>query len=101
MNPPEEILDQTHHETLDETPKLTKEETKTKEKDKPKKIRCLVCRKKLGHMIFHCECQGVFCVAHQSAHMHHCPKLFEKQIQRKHALELKNPKVMPTTLVVM
>ena len=87
--------------TLQEAPKEAPKNQETKTKDKPKKIRCLVCRKKLGHMIFHCECHGVFCVSHQSAHMHHCPRLLEKQTQRKHALELKNPKVMPTTLVAM
>lgn len=77
------------------------QESKTKEKEKHKKIRCLVCRKKLGNMIFSCDCQGVFCVAHQSAHMHNCPKLYEKQEKRKQALGEKNPKVVPTTLIAM
>jgi predicted nucleic acid binding AN1-type Zn finger protein len=76
------------------------QETK-KEDVKPKKIRCKVCRKKLGHIVFHCECNGVFCVSHQSAHMHDCPKLSQKQALRKQHIEMNNPKVIPTTLEVI
>ena len=86
--------------TLQEEPK-NQEDTKGTTKEKHKKVRCLVCRKKLGPLRFSCDCQGVFCIALQSAHMHICPNLCEKQAQRKHTLGEKNPKVVPTTLVAM
>ena len=66
-------------------------------KSKPSKIRCAQCRKKVPLISFTCKCQKIFCVAHQSPHVHACVYNYQAEIRDK--IKRTNPKVCPTTLV--
>ena len=74
-----------------------KKEDNPEKKIKKKKHRCSFCNKKLGLLGFACDCKGVFCPLHHSAHSHNCP-LDRKQIS-KDIIEKKNPKVDHSKLV--
>ena len=52
-----------------ESPSLTPTSTTS---TKPKKIRCFVCRKKLGLMPFECKCGLKFCALHRAPETHNC-----------------------------
>ena len=71
------------------------------QKKKKPKIRCSLCRKKLGHIVFHCPCHGTFCVAHQSMHAHNCPNLVAKKEVIRDTIQKMNPECKPKTLEVM
>ena len=82
--------------TLNENMSQKKEFTPEK-KIKKKKNRCSFCNKTLGLLGFACECKGVFCAIHHSAHSHNCP-IDRKQIS-KYIIEKKTPKVDHSKLV--
>ena len=66
-----------------------------------KKIRCSLCRKRLGHIVFHCPCHGTFCIAHQSMHAHNCPNLASQKEIIRNNIQKMNPACKPKTLEVM
>ena len=39
---------------------------------KPKKIKCAICKKKLGLMPFDCKCGLHFCALHRAPESHNC-----------------------------
>ena len=80
----------------------TKENVTPKDiQKKKKKIRCSMCRKRLGHIVFHCPCHGTFCVAHQSMHAHNCPNLVSQKAIIRANIQKMNPECKPKTLEVM
>tara|TARA_Y100001958_G_C21125469_1_gene468364 strand:- start:72 stop:341 length:270 start_codon:yes stop_codon:yes gene_type:complete len=73
----------------------------TKKTEQKPKARCSLCRKKLGHIVFHCPCHGTFCIAHQSMHAHKCPNLVAKKEVIRDNIQKMNPECKPKTLEVM
>ena len=59
--------------------------------------RCAQCRKKVPLISFTCKCQKIFCVAHQSPHVHACVYNYQAEIREK--IKQTNPKVCPSTLI--
>ena len=64
---------------------------------KPEKIRCYHCSKKIPLIQFTCKCTKIFCVSHQSPHIHKCPYDYQTTIRKK--IKETNPKVSPSTLI--
>jgi hypothetical protein len=71
---------------------------------KPKKNRCVECRKKVGLTGFECKCGGLYCGMHRMASSHACTfdhagrnkELLEKRVQS--VIADKVEKVCPTSL---
>ena len=57
---------------------IKKEEKKVKIK-KEKKIRCLVCNKKVGLLGFKCKCGLMFCSGHLTPESHNCTFDYKKE----------------------
>ena len=68
-----------------------KKEVNPEKKIKKKKHRCSFCNKKLGLLGFACDCKGVFCPLHHSAHSHNCNFNYLKEKQDK--IKQNNPKM--------
>ena len=66
---------------------------------KVKKIKCVVCRKKLGIMPFDCKCDGQFCAIHRAPETHNCTFDFKSDGLKK--LEKKLVKVVGSKIVVI
>ncbi len=63
------------------------------------KQRCSFCKKKIGMITFSCKCcEGIFCVAHQTAHSHNCQKIITDQ---KEIIQKKNPVIVPKKVEVI
>lgn len=63
---------------------------------KPKKVRCHICRKKVGCVTIPCKCGKPVCLAHISPHSHRCTYDHAKEC-RDRILQT-NPKVVPSCL---
>ena len=71
--------------------------SKSSQPSKPYKVpkpRCMVCRKKLGMMIFTCKCHNMYCASHQSPHSHECS--YDHKKDRHQHLYKVNPPVIKT-----
>ena len=55
------------------------------------KIRCPQCKKKLSMMSFECKCGNMYCITHQTPHMHSCSYNYKNDLQNK--IEKDNPKL--------
>lgn len=58
---------------------------------KKKKPRCVVCNKKLGLMVFTCQCNQLFCITHLQPELHNCK--YDHKTKQKEELEKSLPKV--------
>ena len=63
------------------------------------KKRCSFCNKKLGMIIYNCQCGGEFCAKHRYTHTHNCSCKKEKISQSKEKIQKLNPKTESTKLV--
>lgn len=61
-------------------------------KEKPKKNRCLTCKKKVGLTGFQCRCTGLFCTTHRYSDMHDCPFNYKEMAQEQ--IRKNNPVVV-------
>lgn len=50
-------------------------------REKPKRNRCLTCKKKVGLTGFQCRCNGLFCTVHRYSDMHDCPFNYKELAQ--------------------
>ena len=66
---------------------------------KTKSMRCMVCNKKLGMMIFYCRCSTIdpYCITHMRPEEHNCR--FDFKADAKDKLKSVLPKVEPVKLV--
>jgi predicted nucleic acid binding AN1-type Zn finger protein len=63
---------------------------------KPKKIRCQVCKKKLGLLPFVCNCELHFCSKHRAPEDHNCTYNFKEagcKILEKNLIKVVNEKI--------
>lgn len=58
---------------------------------KKNKIRCTQCMKKLSMMSFTCKCGNMYCITHQTPHMHNCSYNYKLDLQNQ--IEKNNPKL--------
>lgn len=61
-------------------------------KEKPKKNRCLTCKKRVGLTGFQCRCNGLFCTTHRYSDMHDCPFNYKEMAQEQ--IRKNNPVVV-------
>jgi hypothetical protein len=59
---------------------------------KPKKNRCVSCKKKLGLTGFTCRCGGQFCSLHRYSDKHDCP--FDYKAMGEQEISQNNPQVV-------
>lgn len=65
--------------------------------DKPKKLRCAQCNKKLGViMIMKCHCEQVFCAQHRYAEAHNCT--YDYKLEGQKVIARENPLVVAQKL---
>ena len=55
------------------------------------KIKCTQCMKKLSMMSFTCKCGNMYCITHQTPHMHNCSYNYKFDLQNQ--IEKNNPKL--------
>ena len=55
------------------------------------KLRCTQCKKKLSMMSFTCKCGNMYCITHQTPHMHNCSYNYKLDLQNQ--IEKNNPKL--------
>ena len=58
---------------------------------KKNKIKCAQCMKKLSMMSFTCKCGNMYCITHQTPHMHNCSYNYKLDLQNQ--IEKNNPKL--------
>ena len=63
-----------------------------KKSEKPKKIKCVQCKKKCTLINFQCGCGQTFCQIHRYPHSHGCKSCVKKEQVIK-TLETNNPKM--------
>ncbi|KAM5292875.1 AN1-type zinc finger protein 6 isoform 2-T2 [Ctenodactylus gundi] len=68
------------------------EQSKSLEKPKQKKNRCLMCRKKLGLTGFECRCGNVYCGVHRYSDVHNCSYNYKADAAEK--IRKENPVVV-------
>lgn len=56
------------------------------------KIKCHMCHKKIGLIVFECKCQGKFCSLHRHVESHNCTYDFKSDQLEK--LTKDNPKIV-------
>jgi len=66
--------------------------TTATEPNKPKKIRCAMCRKRVGLAGFECRCGKIFCSAHRYTDQHDCQFDYKSDAQAK--IRKENPQVV-------
>jgi len=66
--------------------------TSTADPKKPKKIRCAMCRKRVGLAGFECRCGKIFCSAHRYTDQHDCQFDYKSDAQAK--IRKENPQVV-------
>lgn len=66
--------------------------TETDDDKKPKKSRCLTCRKKVGLTGFPCRCGGLFCSLHRYSDKHECSFDYKEMAQQQ--IRQNNPVVV-------
>jgi hypothetical protein len=59
--------------------------------NKPKRMRCHLCNKKLKMIHFTCKCEYNFCINHHNPHTHNC--LYDYKKEREKEIEKNNPKL--------
>jgi len=59
---------------------------------KPKKNRCVSCKKKLGLTGFTCRCGGQFCSIHRYSDKHDCP--FDYKAMGEQEISQNNPQIV-------
>ncbi|XP_068031643.1 AN1-type zinc finger protein 5-like isoform X1 [Anomalospiza imberbis] len=64
-------------------PSTSQSEEKASELPKPKKNRCLTCRKKVGLTGFDCRCGNLFCGLHRYSDKHNCPYDYKAEAAAK------------------
>eukprot|EP00941_MAST-03F_sp_MAST-3F-sp1_P001017 g1017.t1 len=79
--------------TVGSVPEATK---KTGKKKKKKKIRCMVCRKKLSLTAIKCRCENFYCSQHRYPSDHNCT--FDYRTMQKGSLTKANPVCAPKQL---
>jgi len=47
------------------------------------KIKCTQCMKKLSMMSFKCKCGNMYCITHQTPHMHKCSYNYKLDLKNK------------------
>jgi len=55
------------------------------------KQRCSQCMKKISMISFTCKCGNMYCITHQTPHMHKCSYDYKLDLQKK--IEKDNPKL--------
>ena len=58
---------------------------------KKPKIKCRQCLKKLSMMSFQCKCGNMYCITHQTPHMHKCSYDYKSAL--KNQITKENPKM--------
>lgn len=51
--------------------------------EKPKRNRCLTCKKRVGLTGFQCRCTGLFCATHRYSDLHGCPVNYKEMAQEQ------------------
>uniref|UniRef100_A0A4W3GEM6 AN1-type zinc finger protein 5-like n=1 Tax=Callorhinchus milii TaxID=7868 RepID=A0A4W3GEM6_CALMI len=87
-----EITTASAEESLETAEGSTEGEDKVPEKTKPKKNRCLTCRKKVGLTGFDCRCGNLFCGLHRYSDKHNCPYDYKTEAAEK--IRKENPIVV-------
>ena len=72
-------------------------EPKCKTVEKPKKRKCVICKKKLGLLDFGCRCGNLYCSIHRLPEQHNCSFNYEKM--GKDILDKKNPQVVADKVI--
>uniref|UniRef100_A0A8C2ULS5 AN1-type zinc finger protein 6 n=1 Tax=Chinchilla lanigera TaxID=34839 RepID=A0A8C2ULS5_CHILA len=70
----------------------SEEQSKSLEKPKQKKNRCLMCRKKVGLTGFECRCGNVYCGVHRYSDVHNCSYNYKADAAEK--IRKENPVVV-------
>jgi len=63
----------------------------------PKKVRCHICRKKVGLVSIPCKCGKPVCFLHMNPHSHQCTYNHAQECRDR--IVARNPKVAPRCLV--
>lgn len=72
-------------------------ETEVKKEQKPTKLRCAQCNKKLGIVMnFKCRCEKYFCSTHRYTTMHECS--FDFKTHARNALAKDHPRCVKEKL---
>jgi predicted nucleic acid binding AN1-type Zn finger protein len=58
------------------------------------KVKCDHCNKKLGLIVYTCECNHKFCSQHRYKHSHNCS--LDSKSQAKKNIQKNNQKVVPS-----
>lgn len=74
-----------------------KDLTEIPAKIKSKKPRCPVCNKKLGLMVFTCQCEHRFCIAHVQPELHNCT--YDHKTQQRQILRDQLPQVVADKVI--
>merc|ERR550519_3058712 len=77
---------------MPETPDSKKTSTLGGSPSKPKKRKCLKCKKKIGLTGFECRCGGLFCSIHRYANKHVCA--FDYKAMGAEEISKSNPVVV-------
>ena len=59
------------------------EESVSKNSSELMKIKCTQCMKKLSMMSFKCKCGNMYCITHQTPHMHKCSYNYKLDLKNK------------------
>tara|TARA_B110000285_G_C15026619_1_gene564494 strand:+ start:821 stop:1177 length:357 start_codon:yes stop_codon:yes gene_type:complete len=72
---------------------------KVKKSNKPKSVRCEVCRKKIGLLVFKCKCSSElkFCSSHVQPELHSC--IFDHKTDAIERLSNTLPKVVGDKII--
>ena len=84
-------LDSSKDSSKDLSKDLSKETIPKSKFSNKNKIRCAQCMKKLSMMSFECKCGNMYCITHQTPHMHNCSYNYKNDLQNK--IEKDNPKL--------
>lgn len=74
-----------------------KDLTEISTKSKTKKPRCPVCNKKLGLMVFTCQCEKRFCIGHVQPELHDCT--YDHKTKQRQELEKQLPQVVADKII--
>tara|TARA_B100000035_G_scaffold224704_1_gene193185 strand:- start:1117 stop:1422 length:306 start_codon:yes stop_codon:yes gene_type:complete len=80
-------------------PVETKPKKKKSKKKKSRKLRCGVCKKRLGFIGIKCKCGQYFCGHHRYASEHNCD--WNYQDENKTQLIKENPDLNPTKIDII
>ena len=66
-------------------------------KIKSQKPRCPMCNKKLGLMIFTCQCEKRFCISHVQPELHNCT--YDHKTKQRQELRKQLPQVVADKVI--